>query len=87
MTEGNALGPIPKRKTVRPVSLALRPAQVDALNYVAAENQYDSLAKAARHVIDAYFAGRLYRGDLPPDVDEKLRDDFHAHDLATTPED
>lgn len=82
MTEGNALGPIPKKKTVRPVSLALRPAQVDALNYVAAENQYDSLAKAARHVIDEYFIGRLNAGDLPADVADKVRDDIAGNPTA-----
>ena len=76
METANAIGPIPRRRTTESRNVTLRPAQIDALNFVAGENQYDSFSKALRHAVDSYFRDRLDRGQLPEDVAEKVRADM-----------
>ena len=79
METAKAIGPIPRRRTTESRNVTLRPAQIDALNYVAGENQYDSFSKALRHVVDTYFAARAEAGDLPVDVHAKVVDDLEAN--------
>lgn len=74
MNEGDSIGPVPRRKTVQAVNIGLRPDQVDALNYLAGEQQFDSLAKAVRLVVDYYFERRLAAGVLPDAVAESVRE-------------
>jgi hypothetical protein len=77
--EGNAIGPVPRRRTMESRNVTLRPAQIDAINYVAGENQYDSFAKGLRHIVDSYFAARFDGGTLPEDVATKVGDDLAAN--------
>lgn len=79
--QSKSIGPIPRRRTTESRNVTLRPAQIDALNYVAGENQYDSFSKALRHVVDDYFHRRMAAGNLPEDVAEKV-----FADLAAQPE-
>lgn len=74
METAKAIGPIPRRRTTESRNVTLRPAQIDALNFVAGENQYDSFSKALRHVVDSYFRVRLDK--LPDEVREKVAADL-----------
>lgn len=67
-------GPAPRKRRYDQTNLNLRPDQVVALNYVAGENQFHSVAEAARLALDTYFVGRMQEPGFPAELAAQLRE-------------
>jgi hypothetical protein len=72
--EPKQYGPAPRKRNYDSINLNIRPDQIVALNYVAGENQFHSVAEAARLALDTYFVGRMQEPGFPAELAAMLRE-------------